>query len=299
LTGNGHDSFLIEGRPAPAADTIQDAVPSIATPGYFRTMGIALRRGRTLAPSDTATAPKVALISEGLAWRYFPNEDPLGHRVSFDGTNYFKIEGVIADVHEEGSAVTPMPQIYMPYAQFPILRMMLEVRASLDPSALVSAIRGQLRAMNPDLPLYNIKTVDALVDQSTAPRRFALALIGMFAALALLVASIGIYGVISYSVTERTQEFGLRMALGAMRGDVLRMVLWRGLRIAGFGIAVGTAGALAATHALQSFLFGVTGHDPVTFAAVAGISATVAIGACAIPALRATRVDPMVALREE
>jgi putative ABC transport system permease protein len=192
-----------------------------------------------------------------------------------------------------------MPQMYVPNAQFPVLRMALEIRSSMEPSALISAIRGELRAMNPDLPLYSIKTMDDLVDESVAPRRFALALIGLFAGLALLVASIGIYGVISYSVTERTQEFGLRMALGAMRGDVLQMVLWRGLRMVAIGIAVGTLGALAVTRVLASYLFGVTGHDPVTFAAVAGISIAVAVAACAIPALKATRVDPMVALRYE
>jgi putative ABC transport system permease protein len=299
LTGNGHNLFLIEGRPDPDVSTIQDAVVSMASPGYFQTMGIALRRGRYLTPSDTATAPLAALISEGLARRYFPNEDPLGHRVSLDEKNYFRIEGIVGDVHENGSAAVPMPQIYLPHAQFPVLRMVLAVRSSLEPSALVSAIRGELRAMNPDLPVYSIKTVNALVDESMAPRRFALTLIGVFAGLALLVASIGVYGVISYSVTERTQEFGVRMALGAMRGDVLRMVLGRGLRMAAIGIAAGTLGALAVTRVLSSFLFGVTEHDPVTFAAVAGISVLVAVAACAIPALRATRVDPMVALREE
>jgi putative ABC transport system permease protein len=299
LTGNGHNAFLIEGRPAPEASTIQDAIFSIATPGYFQAMRIAVRRGRFLTAADTATAPLAALISEGLARRYFPDEDPLGHRISLDGKNYFRIEGVVADVHEEGSALTPMPQIYVPHAQFPVLRMALEVRSSLEPSALISAIRGELRAMNPDLPLYNIKTMDDLVDESVAPRRFALALIGLFAGLALLVASIGIYGVISYSVTERTQEFGLRMALGAMRGDVLQMVLLRALRMVAIGIAVGTLGALAVTRVLSGYLFGVTGHDPATFAAVAVISITVAVAACAIPALKATRVDPMVALRYE
>jgi len=299
LAGNPHNAFVIEGRPATPAGTIQDAVLTIVTPGYFRTMDIALRRGRYITPSDTATAPKVALISEGLARRYFPNEDPLGHRVTFDGTDYFRIEGVVGDVHEQGAATTPKPQIYVTHAQVPFLRMVLAVRSSLDPAALISAIRGEVRAIDPDLPIYNIQTVEALVDESVAPRKFALTLIGLFAGLALLVASIGIYGVISYSVTERTREFGLRMALGAMRGDVLRMVLWRGLRMVAIGIAAGTLGALALTRVLESYLFGVTGHDPVTFAAGSGISIAGALVACAIPALKATRVDPMVALSYE
>lgn len=300
LTGNGHNAFLIEGRPAPDANTIQDAILSITTPGYFRTMNIALRRGRYLADFDTATAPKTAVISEGLAQRYFPTEDPIGRRVSFDGTNYYRVEGIVADVHEEGSAAVPMPQIYLAHAQFPVLgRMAVEVRAAMEPVALISAIRAELQSMNPDVPLYSAKTMDALVSESVAPRRFALTLIGLFAGLALLIATIGIYGVISYSVTERTREFGLRMALGAMRGDVLRMVVGRGLRAVLIGVAVGIVGGLAVTRLLASYLFGVTGHDPLTFAAVAAIAVLVAIAACLAPALRATRVDPMIALRYE
>ncbi len=165
-----------------------------------------------------------------------------------------------------------MPQIYLPHSQAPFLRMALQVRTATDPTSIVSAIRKEVHAMNPELPVYGIKTMDDLLVESVAPRRFALVLIGLFAALALLVASIGIYGVISYSVTERTREFGLRMALGAMQGDVLRSVLGRGLRMVAIGIVVGVAGALAVTRLLASYLFGVSGHDPITFVAVAGIS---------------------------
>jgi putative ABC transport system permease protein len=299
LTGGGHNEFGIEGRPPHGPEVIQDAVLTSATPDYFRTMGIGLRRGRYFTQADTAAVPLVALISEGLARRYFPSEDPLGHRISFDGKKFYAIAGIVADVHDESSDMVPMPQIYMPHAQFSVTRMALSVRSSVEPTALVSAVRGELHTMNPDLPLYSVKTMDALVGESVAPRRFALVLIGLFAGLALLVASIGIYGVISYSVTERTREFGLRMALGAMRGDVLQMVLGRGLRMVAIGIVVGLAGALAVTRVLASYLFGVSEHDPITFVAVAGISVMVAIVACLVPALRATRVDPMIALRYE
>jgi putative ABC transport system permease protein len=299
LTVGGHNEFAIEGRPPHGPEVIQDAVITSATPGYFQTMNIPLRRGRYFTPGDTATAPKVTLISEGLARRYFPSEDPLGHRLSFDGKTFYTIAGIVADVHEDNTTATPMPQFYLPYAQYSLTRMALSLRSTIEPTALISAVRGELHSMNPDLPLYSVKSMDALLSESVAPRRFALTLIGLFAGLALLVASIGIYGVISYSVTERTREYGLRMALGAMRGNVLQMVLWRGLTMVAIGIVVGIAGALAVTRLLASYLFGVSEHDPVTFVAVAGISVVVAVAACLVPALRATRVDPMVALRYE
>jgi putative ABC transport system permease protein len=299
LTGHGHNAFLIEGRPKPDSSSIQDAIVNSVTPGYFRAMQIPLRRGRYLAPSDSATSPKVALISEGLALRYFPHEDPLGHRLTLDEKNSYRIEGVVGDVHEEGSTVAPMPQIYMPHSQYPSLRMAIEIRSAIEPSALVSSLRAQLREMDPDLPLYNIRSYDNLVGQTVAPRKFALLLIGGFAALALLLATVGTYGVISYAVAVRTREFGLRMALGAMRADILHLVLRRGLRIAGLGIAGGALASFALTRLFESFLFGVSGHDPLTFAAVAALSVLVAIAACTIPALRATRLDPMSALRQE
>ena len=299
LTGAGHNSFVIEGRPVPGDDVIQDAVLNAVTPGYFRTMRIALKSGRSFTPADSASAPKVAVINETMARRYFPAEDPLRHRISFDGAKFFEIIGVVADVHDEGVTVEPMPQVYWVHAQAPFRRMAIVVRANLDPLALVSGVRAELRAMDKDRPLSNVATAEALRAQDVAPRRFALTLLAGFAGLALLVAAIGIYGVISFSVTERTQEFGIRMALGAGRRDVLGMVLVRGLRFALIGISAGGLIAFAATRVLGSFLFGVTAHDPVTFLSVAGIFALVAVAACLVPAHRATKVDPMVALRYE
>jgi len=300
LTGIGHNGFVIEGRPALAHDAIQDALLNAATPNYFRTMGIALRSGRYLAASDSADAPKVMVVSEGFVRRYFPNEDPLGHGLSFNGDRTFsRIVGVVADVHDVDVAATPIPTVYSAHAQTPYQRMALVVRANLDPSSLVSAVRAELRAMDPTRPLYAVRTEEELIADSVAPRRFALALIGLFAGLALLVASIGIYGVISYSVTGSTRELGIRMALGALKADVLKMVLARGLKPVLIGIAVGTIAALAATRAMASFLFDVSAYDPVTFAAVAGIFVMVAVAACLIPARRATNVDPTVALHYE
>jgi putative ABC transport system permease protein len=299
LTGAGHNAFVIEGRPPLGNDVIQDATLGAVTPGYFETMGIPLRIGRSVAQTDSTQATKVFLVNETFVHRYFPNEDPIGHRLSFDGKTFRTIVGVVADVHESSVADAPFPQVYVPHAQAPFQRMALVVRASLDPLSLVSAVRAQLRELDASRPLYEIHTEDELAAQSVAPRRFALTLIGLFAALALLIASIGIYGVISYTVAESTRELGIRMALGALKSDVLRMVLARGLGPVTIGILAGTLAALALARVVGSFLFQVSQYDPLTFASVAGVFIVVGLAACMIPAIRATNVDPMVALHDE
>ncbi len=299
LTSAGHNAFVIEGRPKAFADFAQDAILDPVTPGYFRTMGIALLSGRYLTAEDSLQSPH-AVISEALARRHFPNEDPIGRGISFDeGKTFWPIAGVVADVHQQTLGSAPMPQVYISHAQFRNTQVVLAVRASRDPRLLVPAVRAALSAMDPSRPLFDVQTEDELVAESVAPRRFALTLIGLFAGLALLVASIGIYGVISYTVAESTKELGIRMALGALKSDVLTMVLGRGLKLVGIGIAVGAAVALAATRVMASFLFNVSEYDPVTFVTVAGIFVVVALAACLIPARRATSVDPMVALHYE
>jgi putative ABC transport system permease protein len=299
LTPAGHNAFFIEGRPVPPNDVVQDAILDPVTPGYFRTMNIGLRAGRYLTPSDGANDPKNIVISETMARRYFPNENPLGQRINFGGPNHLIIVGVVADVHQLDVAAPPEAQVYVPHALFPSSRIVLEVRASLDPLSLVSAIRTELRTMDRDRPLTNVKTEEQLFADNVAPRRFALTLVGLFAGLALLVASIGIYGVISYSVTESTRELGIRMALGALKSDVLKMVLGRGLKLVLIGIGSGAIVALAATRVMASFLFNISATDPVTFIFVAGTFVMVALAACLIPARRATHVDPTVALHYE
>ncbi len=299
MTAAGHNAFEIEGRPRASAGIAQDAILDPVTPGYFRTMGIALRDGRYLTASDSAQSPNV-VISEGLARRHFPNEDPVSRRVSFDaGKTFWTIAGVVADVHQQGVSAEPKNQVYVSHAQFRNTRVVLEVRASLDPRSLVSAVRAEIRAMDPSRPLYDVRTEEELIAANIAPRRFALTLVGLFAGLALLIATIGIYGVISYTVTESTKELGIRMALGALKSDVLRMVLARGVKLVLVGIAVGALTSLAATRVMASFLFNVSATDPVTFVAVAGIFVIVALAACLTPARRATNVDPMVALHYE
>jgi putative ABC transport system permease protein len=300
LTPAGHNAFMIMGRPVPGNDVVQDAILDSITPAYFRTMGIALRSGRYLTPGDAADAPKVVVISEALARRYFTNVNALGSSISFDGGKTpLTIAGVVADVHQRDLATDPAPQVYVPRAQYVGVRAWLEIRTAVDPVSLVPAIRAELRAMDPSRPLYEIHTEDDLIAANIAPRRFALTLIGLFAGLALLVASIGIYGVISYTVTESTKELGIRMALGALKSDVLRMVLGRGLKLVAIGIAAGAIAALATTRALATFLFNVPAYDPVTFVSAAMIFMIVALAACLIPARRATNVDPIVALHYE
>jgi len=309
MTAAGHNAFIIEGQARhpgdlqpgdlQQGDLQQDAILDPVTPGYFRTMGIALRSGRYLAAEDSAQSPH-AVISEGLARRNFPNEDPIGHRISFDeGKTFWPIVGVVADVRQQGATTDPKAQVYISYRQHSITRVTLAVRTSLDPHSLISAVRAELRTMDSSLPIYDVRTEEELIEKDIAPRRFALTLIGVFAGLAMLIASIGIYGVISYTVTESTKELGIRMALGALKSDVLKMVLGRGLKLVLIGIAIGALAALAATRVMASFLFNISASDPVTFITVAGIFVMVALAACLIPARRATNVDPMVALHYE
>ncbi len=299
MTAAGHNAFMIEGQSAAPADLSQDAILDPVTPGHFRTMGIALRKGRYLTRDDSAQSPH-AVISETLARRHFPNENPLGRRLSFDqGKTFWPIVGVVADVHQLSATTAPKAQVYVAYRQIPVTRAVLAVRTSLDPKSLISSIRAEVRALDPSVPLYDVRTQEELIENDIGPRRFALTLVGLFSGLALLVASIGIYGVVSYTVTESTKELGIRMALGALRSDVLGMVLRRGLKLAAIGIGAGTLAALASTRLMASFLFNVSAYDPVTFLTVAGIFVMVAVAACLVPARRATNVDPMEALRYE
>jgi len=271
-------------------------------PGYFRTLAIPLRRGRDFSEHDTIGAKRVTIVDEGLARRFWPaypsGQDPIGQRILI-GANPepAEIVGVVAVVHQnlEGNA---WPQsVYVPFAQGPPTSAMLAVRTKSDPLRLVSTVRAQALAIDLDQPLASVKTMEDLVEEEVGPRKLTVMLLGSFAGVALLLAAIGIYGVISYSVAQRTHEMGIRRALGAQQADILRLVMSQCLGLTLAGIATGIAGALALTHVMESLLFQVTATDPATFVSVAVLFLLVALAASYIPAHRATRIDPMAALR--
>ena len=268
------------------------------TPGYFGALGIPLRRGRGFTDHDNSEAPGVILINEALARRYFPNEDPIGRH-----TDRGTIIGVVGDVRQTGLDRPPVPEIYYSVAQNLAQRsdsgMSLVVSAEVPPKTLLRAVRVAIHQVDPSQAVFHIKTMQRVVEDSLSDLNLYVWLIGLFAALALLLAVAGIYGVISYAVTTRTQEFGIRLALGADARSVLGLVLGHGALLVGLGLAVGLCGALGLTRLLKSLLFGIAPVDAATFSAVSVLLASVALVACLIPARRVTKVDPAIALRYE
>jgi putative ABC transport system permease protein len=293
-------SFVQLGKPPVPVGNQPSAAYYAATPGYFRALRIPISRGREFTDHDNAAAPPVAIISESMARQFYPNENPLGQRIQMgNGSKPAEIVGVAGDVRDQELEAKGRPAVYEPAAQVPFNTMYFGIRAAGDPAALIAAVRASIRELDAELPLDGMGTVDALVATSLSQRRFAMLLMVIFAGLALILAMVGIYGVIAYSVTQATQEIGIRMALGARRADVLGMVFtYAGLLIAA-GLVIGGAAAMGTGRFLASQLFEVKPTDPATFAAVAGVLLATALAACAIPALRAMRVDPLVALRNE
>jgi predicted permease len=276
----------------------------VASEGYFRTLGIPLRRGRLFDDRDTIDAPHVALISESLAREKWPNQDPLGRTIEFgnmDGDlRFLTVVGVVGDVREDSLEARPRPTIYVNYQQRPqtTYSFTVVIRTEAEPAVVFAAARQIVRALDPNVP-PSFSTFNEVFSASLKTRRFNLTLVGVFAATALLLAVAGIYGVMAYSVARRTHEIGVRMALGASAPHVLHLVLGQGMLTTGIGLAVGIAGSLALTRAMQSLLFGVRANDPVTLAGVALLLGSAALLACYMPARRASKVDPMVALRYE
>jgi predicted permease len=293
--------MTVQGRPTPAAGEEPSVYTTVATNGYFEAAGVALRRGRTFAASDDAAAPRVALVSESLAERHFPGEDPIGKQISvrFDGGRPREIIGVVADVRHDGLHQPPRVEMYMPHAQFPFGSMTLVARTAGDPAAAVPALQRAVWDVNANQAIYAATTVDALVADSLRERRFNLSLIGGFAALALLLAAVGVYGLISYSTSRRTNEFGVRLALGANARQITAAAMGDGVRYAVAGVVLGLLASFALTRSLSSMLFGVTATDPLTYAVLAAVMLAVAGLASFIPARRALRVDPVTALRGE
>jgi putative ABC transport system permease protein len=301
LAGAGLNfAFSIEGHAEePGAD--KSANYTAATPGYFRVMGVPLVSGRTFSQRDGATAPRVCVVSAAFARRYFPGENPLGKRLVFGFPSPVarEIVGVVGDVKRDGLALPSQPEMYVPFVQEPWWAAYALVRTSGDPARLSSAMRADVKALDPSLPLEDVAPMRQFVDDSVAQPRFRTTVLGLFGAAALLLAVLGIYGVISYSVGRRTREVGIRLALGAAPSDVLRMVLFEGLGLVALGLALGLAGALLSTRYLSSLLFEVSRLDALSYAGVAALLLLAGLAASWLPARRATRVDPVSALRAE
>jgi predicted permease len=300
-SGRNYSPFAIQGR---AADSERSPVADIAIVDtrYFHTMEVPLMEGRNFTASDTSTTQAVAVIDQTLARRYWPDRDPLGQQVTFafgPGPKGVTIVGVVGDVKSDGFEAASVPHIYIALGQFAPVNAVVFLRSRSDAEHLGEAVRKVVEGVDPSVPVHSISSMDQIIERSVADRRFALELLGIFASMALLLAAIGIYGVMSYAFSQRTHEVGIRMALGAQRLDILRMALVEGMRIVVIGLVVGLAGAAIMTRLFQSMLFNVAPSDPITFLSASAVLAGVAFLACYIPAQRATRVNPLVALREE
>ncbi|HEX8068864.1 MAG TPA: ABC transporter permease [Pyrinomonadaceae bacterium] len=297
--------FRVEGRPL----TTPDKWPSVnyrsVSPDYFRAVGVPVVQGRAPDAHDNESAPLVVVVNQALARRDFPGEDPVGKRINLGGTRpdgqpiWFEIVGVVANVRNLELSAEPTPEMYTSYLQDPFAGMSYVVRAAVEPESLTPAVREILRQVDRAQPVAEFREMDEIVAESAAQPRFNTLLLGLFAGVALLLAAAGIYGVMAYSVTQRTHEIGIRMALGARRGDVLRLVVGQGFRLALVGLALGLFCAYALTRVMSSLLYGVSATDPLTFAGGALLLAAVALLACYIPARRATDIDPLIALKYE
>ena len=299
------NSFQIAGRPPFAPGARNGARSYTASPGYFRTLSVPLKRGRAFAASDVKNSTPVIVINEAFARQYFADQEPLGQHIVIEGPDNKplpprEIVGVVGNVRFEAFNADEVPEYYIPFEQAPAPVSQVVVRArGEDAAALAPSVRSALKEVSPDLLLWETRTMEELVGRWTAPQRFNVALLGLFAALAMMLAAVGIYGVMSYAVTQRTHEIGIRMALGARARDVLAMVVRQGMVLTLAGLGLGLVGALALTRLMSGLLYGVSPTDPLVFAAVSLLLAAVALVSCLIPALRATRVDPMIALRYE
>jgi putative ABC transport system permease protein len=301
-------TISVEGRPNPAPG--QGNSPSVVTrvihPHYFRTMSIQFLQGREFGEQDTVDSPAVAIISETMARRFFPGEDPLGKRItpgsadSTDPDDWITIVGVVKDVRQFELVADPKPQMYLSYAQAGFFApRYLVVSTDVEPPSLASTVRRTVWEIDKDQPVSNISTMENVLAESVARQRFSMLLLGIFAAVALVLAAVGIYGVMSYSIAQRTHEIGIRMALGAQKSDVLKLAVGQGLKLVLIGIAIGLVAAFVLTRVMVTLLFGISATDPTTFVTISLVLISVALLASYIPARRATKVDPMIALRYE
>jgi putative ABC transport system permease protein len=309
LTGATDTAFAIEGRPKPEPGQGPQTMLYVTSPTYLKAMGIRLISGRFFTAQDTQTSPRVAVIDEAFARQHFPDQEPVGQRLAGNENNpSAEIVGVVAHVKHFGidSEERIKSQLYLPFNQapdevLPMLgpRMNLVLRTAADPLTLTAAVRREIQALDPNQPVYNITTMERILDRSLATQRLSTMLLMMFACVALVLAAVGIYGVMSYVVTQRRHEIGIRMALGAQRADVLRLVLRQGMWLMVCGVVLGLTAAFALSRLMASLLFGVSPTDPLTFVFVSVALAIVTLVACLVPARRALKVDPMIALRYE
>jgi putative ABC transport system permease protein len=302
---HSRSDVTIEGMALPTPGNFPHPDVHIVSPGYITALGIPLLRGRTFTDQDNEKAPLAGMINAMVARRFFPNEDPIGKRFMFghpsaaNPPKWYTVVGVVSDTRLYGLANPARLEVYVPFRQNPRNSMALVVKSGADPASLTSAIRDAVQSIDKDQPVFAVSTMQELVSNSVATRRMTLVLLGLFSGLALVLGAIGIYGVISYSVAQRTHEIGIRMALGAPRADVFRLVVGEGLKLAGVGITIGIAAAFGLARLLSSLLYGISATDFETFLGVAVLLALVALVACYVPARRAMRVDPTVALRYE
>jgi predicted permease len=292
----------IEGRTDPPPDQRPDVILRVVGPGYFSTMGIPLVRGRDFSEQDKADSARVVIVSEKTARHFWPGENPIGKRLKPGSTSrnipWIEIIGVVKDVRQNDFVSEPKMQMYMPYQQLnSFAPNALVVRTNVEPLSLAAAVRNAIWAVDKDQPVSNLRSMDEIVSEAVARQRFSMLLLGIFAALAMVLAAVGIYGVMSYSIAQRTREIGLRIALGAQKSDVLKMILRQGLRFVAAGLAIGLAASFVLTRVMASLLFGISATDPATFVAISLVLIAVALLASYIPAVRAMKIDPMLALR--
>jgi putative ABC transport system permease protein len=297
--GFGSRYFRIEGRPPQPAGQGFNANVNLATPGYFETMNIPLIAGRDFDDRDVLKAPEVVIINLDMARSYWPDEDPIGKRLAVGDGPWRTVVGVVGDVKQAGLDIETRPEMFWPYDQLPVGFATFVVRTGGDPEALTSAVRSAMQEIDRELPLYGIRTVNDVISESVAPQRLNMLLLAIFGGLALTLAAVGLFGVISYSVSQRTREIGIRMALGARNTSVLRLVVGQGMILATIGVGIGLVASYLLTKFMATLLFGVSPTDVITFAGVSVLLTGVSAVASLVPARRAMKVDPMVALRYE
>jgi putative ABC transport system permease protein len=304
--------FQVQGRPVGHSTEAPVATYRVIFPGYFETMRIPILRGRDIAESDDLRTPGVIVINDYLARRYWPGEDAIGKRITFDAPEknptWLTVVGVVKNTVRNSWISPPEEEVFLPYLQSrahlenpsaPFAYFTLVIRTGVDPVDAAAAIRGAVHSLNKSVPVSEVQTMDQVVEEATGESRFYMVLLGVFAVVGLVLAGVGIYGVMSYSVSRRTREIGIRMALGAQQRDVLKLVVFHGMLPAFAGVLVGVGSALALTRLMASLLYGTKPSDPMTFVAVVSALGCVALAASYLPARRATRVNPVVALRYE